>query len=75
MAPFPQDEGGAVLSATIDRYVLGSLVAHDAGHMRVESLDYGVVCDAPAMVPVSVGEAESTMLPVPVTALESVTPP
>ena len=33
------------------------------------------VCDAPAMVPVSVGEAESTMLPVPVTAFESVTPP
>ncbi len=45
MAPFPQDEGGAVLSATIDRYVLGSLVAHDAGHMRVESLDYGVSLD------------------------------
>lgn len=33
------------------------------------------VCDAPAIVPVSVGEAESTMFPVPVTALESVTPP
>ena len=33
------------------------------------------VCAAPAMVPVKVGDAESTMFPVPVTALASVTPP
>ncbi len=42
VAPFPETEGGAVLSATIDRYVLGSLVADDRGSMSVESLDYGV---------------------------------
>lgn len=33
------------------------------------------VCDAAMMVPVNVGEAESAIFPVPVTALESVTPP
>jgi D-glycero-alpha-D-manno-heptose-7-phosphate kinase len=40
--PFPETEGGAVLSATIDRYVLGSLAAHADSHLRIESRDYGV---------------------------------
>ncbi|HTT88953.1 MAG TPA: hypothetical protein VMF65_05315 [Acidimicrobiales bacterium] len=40
--PFPETEGGAVLSATIDRYVLGSLAVHSDSHLRIESRDYGV---------------------------------
>src|SRR5271155_2110345 len=42
VAPFPETEGGAVLSATIDRYVLGSLAVHTDRHLRIESRDYGV---------------------------------
>jgi D-glycero-alpha-D-manno-heptose-7-phosphate kinase len=42
VSPFPETEGGAVLSATIDRYVYGSLTVHADRHLRVESRDYGV---------------------------------
>jgi D-glycero-alpha-D-manno-heptose-7-phosphate kinase len=42
VSPFPETEGGAVLSATIDRYVLGSLAVHTGSHLRIESRDYGV---------------------------------
>ena len=42
VSPFPETEGGAVLSATIDRYVLGSLAAHADSHLRIESRDFGV---------------------------------
>lgn len=42
VSPFPETEGGAVLSATIDRYVLGSLAVHAESHLSIESRDYGV---------------------------------
>ena len=42
VSPFPETEGGAVLSATIDRYVLGSLAVHADSHLRIESRDYGI---------------------------------
>jgi D-glycero-alpha-D-manno-heptose-7-phosphate kinase len=42
VSPFPETEGGAVLSATIDRYVLGSLITHSQSHARIESRDYGI---------------------------------
>jgi D-glycero-alpha-D-manno-heptose-7-phosphate kinase len=42
ISPFPETEGGAVLSATIDRYVHGSLSAHAHSHVSIESRDYGV---------------------------------
>jgi D-glycero-alpha-D-manno-heptose-7-phosphate kinase len=42
VSPFPETEGGAVLSTTIDRYVLGSLAVHTDSHLRIESRDYGV---------------------------------
>ena len=42
VSPFPETEGGAVLSATIDRYVLGSLAVHGDSHLRIESRDYGI---------------------------------
>ena len=43
--------------------------------VAVEVIAPEVLSAAAAIVPVKVGEAESTMLPVPVTALERVTPP
>jgi D-glycero-alpha-D-manno-heptose-7-phosphate kinase len=42
VSPFPETEGGAVLSATIDRYVLGSLFAHAESHLSVASRDFGI---------------------------------
>lgn len=42
VAPFPEAEGGAVLSATIDRYAYGSLDSRDDGQIRIESVDYGM---------------------------------
>jgi D-glycero-alpha-D-manno-heptose-7-phosphate kinase len=40
--PFPEQEGGLVLSACINRYAYGSLAARDDGKICVESVDYGV---------------------------------
>ena len=45
VAPFPATEGGAVLSATIDRYAYGSLESRDDGQIRIESVDYGMSLD------------------------------
>jgi D-glycero-alpha-D-manno-heptose-7-phosphate kinase len=39
--PFPQLEGGAVLSATIDRYAYGSLKPRSDGQVCIESVDFG----------------------------------
>ncbi|NYF99609.1 GHMP kinase [Janibacter cremeus] len=41
VAPFPQREGGAVLSATIGSYAYATLRPRDDGHITVESHDYG----------------------------------
>ncbi len=41
--PYPQERGGAVLSATIDKYAYATLVPRQNGQVRVESLDYDVV--------------------------------
>ena len=38
--PFPQTEGGCVLSATINKYAFGTLCPRDNGHIRIESLDF-----------------------------------
>jgi D-glycero-alpha-D-manno-heptose-7-phosphate kinase len=40
--PFPEREGGLVLSATINRYAYGSLAPREDGNIRVESVDFGV---------------------------------
>jgi D-glycero-alpha-D-manno-heptose-7-phosphate kinase len=40
--PFPQQEGGHVLSATINRYAYGSLRPREDGQVTVESLDFGL---------------------------------
>lgn len=42
VAPFPEREGGVVLSATINRYAHGMLRPRTDGRIRVESLDLGV---------------------------------
>ncbi len=41
VAPFPEREGGAVLSATIGSYAYATLRPRDDGHITVESHDYG----------------------------------
>ncbi|GAA0492330.1 GHMP kinase [Paractinoplanes deccanensis] len=42
VAPFPETEGGAVLSATIARYAYGSLTPRPDGAIRISSEDLGV---------------------------------
>jgi D-glycero-alpha-D-manno-heptose-7-phosphate kinase len=43
--PFPQTEGGCVLSATINKYAFGTLRPRDNGHIRIESLDFGLTVE------------------------------
>lgn len=45
VSPFPETEGGAVLSATIDRYAYGSLQPRDDRRVAVHSLDLGLSLD------------------------------
>jgi len=42
VAPFYLEEGGAVLSSTINRYVYGSLRPRSDGVIRIESVDLGI---------------------------------
>ena len=39
--PFPEQEGGVVLSATIGRYAYGTLTPRDDDQICIESLDFG----------------------------------
>jgi D-glycero-alpha-D-manno-heptose-7-phosphate kinase len=43
--PFPEREGGIVLSATINRFAHGTLKPRDDGRVRIESLDLGVALE------------------------------
>jgi D-glycero-alpha-D-manno-heptose-7-phosphate kinase len=43
--PFPEDEGGLVLSATIARYAHATLRPRDDRQITLESVDYGVSID------------------------------
>jgi D-glycero-alpha-D-manno-heptose-7-phosphate kinase len=45
VAPFPAEEGGLVLSATINRYAYGSLTPRADDKIRVESVDFGMSMD------------------------------
>ncbi len=45
VAPFPEREGGLVLSATINRYAHGTLRPRVDGKIKVESLDLGVALE------------------------------
>src|SRR5213080_5372513 len=40
--PFPEREGGAVLSATISRYAYGTLVPGSGERISIESVDFGM---------------------------------
>jgi D-glycero-alpha-D-manno-heptose-7-phosphate kinase len=48
--PFPQTEGGCVLSATINKYAFGTLCPRDNGHIRIESLDFGLTVECALQV-------------------------
>jgi D-glycero-alpha-D-manno-heptose-7-phosphate kinase len=41
--PYPQEKGGVVLSATIDRYAYASLVEREDDQIQIQSLDYDIV--------------------------------
>lgn len=43
VSPYPEERGGVVLSATIDKYAYGSLKSVNSIEMRVASLDYDIV--------------------------------
>jgi D-glycero-alpha-D-manno-heptose-7-phosphate kinase len=43
VSPYPEERGGAVLSATIDKYAYCSLAARDDESVNVTSLDYDLV--------------------------------
>jgi len=43
--PFPEREGGLVLSATINRYAYGSLTPRDDGNIGIQSVDFGLQVD------------------------------
>jgi D-glycero-alpha-D-manno-heptose-7-phosphate kinase len=43
VAPFPEREGGCVLSATISRYSWGTLMPRDDGQIHLESADLGAL--------------------------------
>jgi D-glycero-alpha-D-manno-heptose-7-phosphate kinase len=45
VAPFPAQEGGLVLSATINRYAYGALAPRDDGTIGVESVDFRLSVD------------------------------
>jgi D-glycero-alpha-D-manno-heptose-7-phosphate kinase len=43
--PFPTEEGGSVLSATIDRFAYGSLNPREDGRVTIESVDFKTSAD------------------------------
>jgi D-glycero-alpha-D-manno-heptose-7-phosphate kinase len=47
VSPFPETEGGAVLSATIDRFAYGSLSPRPDDQVSIESVDFGLSLDFP----------------------------
>jgi D-glycero-alpha-D-manno-heptose-7-phosphate kinase len=47
VSPFPETEGGVVLSATIDRFAYASLSPRPDDRVSVESVDFGLCLDFP----------------------------
>jgi D-glycero-alpha-D-manno-heptose-7-phosphate kinase len=47
VSPFPETEGGVVLSATIDRFAYGSLSPRPDNQVSIESVDFGLSLDFP----------------------------
>jgi len=42
VSPFPEQEGGCVLSATINRYAWGTIRRRADGRVNIQSLDFGI---------------------------------
>ncbi|MBN1351622.1 GHMP kinase [candidate division KSB1 bacterium] len=42
VAPYPQEKGGVVLNATLDKYAFASLVEREDTELRIQSLDYDI---------------------------------
>jgi D-glycero-alpha-D-manno-heptose-7-phosphate kinase len=40
VSPYPEEQGGAVLSATIDKYAYTTLIARGDNTIKIKSLDY-----------------------------------
>jgi D-glycero-alpha-D-manno-heptose-7-phosphate kinase len=45
VSPFPEQEGGCVLSATINRYAFGTLTERQDQQIMIESLDFGLALE------------------------------
>ena len=45
--PYPREKGGAVLSATIDRFAYASLIECDEPRITIRSLDYERIASYP----------------------------
>jgi D-glycero-alpha-D-manno-heptose-7-phosphate kinase len=43
VSPYPEERGGAVLNATINKYAYASLIPKEHGEIEVRSLDYDIV--------------------------------
>ncbi|MBU4256044.1 MAG: kinase [Thermoplasmatales archaeon] len=43
VSPYPEERGGAVLSATIDKYAYGTLIPSKSDRIVIKSLDYDIV--------------------------------
>ena len=56
VAPFPEREGGIVLSTTINRYAYGTVRKRHDGQINVESLDFGLTATFPAGGDVNLGD-------------------
>jgi D-glycero-alpha-D-manno-heptose-7-phosphate kinase len=56
VSPFPEREGGVVLSTTINRYAYGTLRKRDDGQVRIDSLDFGTSATFPVTGDISLGD-------------------
>ncbi|HEX4009194.1 MAG TPA: hypothetical protein VHX62_04270 [Solirubrobacteraceae bacterium] len=56
VAPFPEREGGVVLSTTINRYAYGTVRKRCDGQAHVESLDFDLAATFPARGDVNLGD-------------------
>jgi len=56
VSPFPEREGGVVLSTTINRYAYGTLRKRDDGQVRIDSLDFGATATFPVDGDIKLGD-------------------
>ncbi|MCA9728127.1 MAG: GHMP kinase [Candidatus Eisenbacteria bacterium] len=56
VSPYPEEKGGVVLSATIDKYAYASLRPTETGMLRVTSLDFDLTREYPLGRPIELGD-------------------